>query len=72
LARRAIQLGLSGEALAHYAQDWILNIEDISSFVHEQRSRVQLGDYSQLTVPQERVYVIEDDALIKRLGVSEL
>ncbi len=48
LARRAIQPSLGGEALVHYAQDWILNIEGISSFVHEQRFRMQSSDYSHL------------------------
>jgi hypothetical protein len=72
LARRAIQLGLSGEVLAHYARDWILNIEDISPFVREQHFYVRSGNYSQLITPQERVYVIEDVDLAKRLAVSRL
>ncbi len=72
LARRAIQLGLSGEVLAHYARDWILSIEDISSFVREQRSYLQSGDYSQLITPQEKVYTIEDAELAKRLRVTRL
>lgn len=55
LARRAIQLGLRGEILAHYAREWIVEIEDISDFVAEQRKHVS-GDYSRLVVPRERVY----------------
>ena len=31
--RRAIQLGLRGEVLAHYAREWVLALEDISAFV---------------------------------------
>jgi hypothetical protein len=72
LERRAIQLGLSGEILAYYAEDWILSIEDISSFVREQRFYVQLGDYSHLITPQETVYTIEDVALAQELAVSRL
>lgn len=55
LARRAIQLGLRGDVLAHYARAWILEIEDISAFVAEQRVHAH-GDYAQLIVPHERVY----------------
>jgi len=55
LARRAVQLGLRGEILAHYAREWIVEIEDISDFVAEQRAYAY-GDYTQLVVPQERVY----------------
>lgn len=55
LARRAIQLGLRGAILARYAREWIVEIEDISAFVAEQREHAQ-GDYTRLLVPQERVY----------------
>jgi hypothetical protein len=56
LERRAIQLGLRGEALARYAREWILEIEDISDFVREQYEAVRVGDYARLITPQERVY----------------
>lgn len=55
LARRAIQLGLRGEALARYAREWIIEIEDISAFVEEQRAHVG-KDNSRLLVPLARVY----------------
>jgi hypothetical protein len=72
LERRAIQLGLSGETLVHYARDWILDIEDISSFVRQQRLHAQSGDYSKLIIPQETVYTIEDAELAQKLAVSRL
>ncbi|HEY3994172.1 MAG TPA: DUF4291 domain-containing protein [Ktedonobacteraceae bacterium] len=55
LARRAIQLGLRGEILANYAREWIVEIEDISDFVAEQREYAR-GDYARLVVPREQVY----------------
>jgi Domain of unknown function (DUF4291) len=55
LARRAVQLGLRGEILARYAREWIVEIEDISDFVAEQRQYAQ-GDYARLVMPRERVY----------------
>ena len=56
LERRAIQLGLRGEALAHYAREWLLEIEDISDFVRQQYEAVRVGDYARLITPQEQVY----------------
>lgn len=55
LERRAVQLGLRGSVLARYAREWIVEIEDISDFVAEQREFAH-GDYAQLVVPRERVY----------------
>ena len=55
LERRAVQLGLRGSVLARYARDWIVEIEDISDFVAEQREFAH-GNYARLVVPRERVY----------------
>jgi len=38
--------------LARYAREWIIEIEDISAFVAEQREHAH-GDYTNLVVPQE-------------------
>ena len=54
--RRALQLGLRGETLARYAREWIIGIEDITSFVHEQHRHVLAHDEPSLVIPQERIY----------------
>jgi hypothetical protein len=56
LERRALQLGLRGEALAHYARTHIIEIEDISAFVREQHYIVQSKGYNHLLMPRETVY----------------
>jgi hypothetical protein len=64
LARRAIQLGLRGDVLKTYAQEWIIDIEDISDFVQQQHQNI--GDYTQLIAPRETVYpVLNLDTTIK-------
>ena len=52
LERRAIQLGIRGKTLNHFATQWIHSIEDISALVAAQRNR----PLSELQVPRERVY----------------
>jgi len=56
LDRRAIQLGLRGETLAKYGREWILDIEDISAFVVQQRRNLGEGGESALITPREDVY----------------
>lgn len=68
--RRAIQLGLSGEVLRSYAQEWIVAIEDISDFVAEQRLHAS-GNFSQLLIPEEGPYPVQDPASQKALGLTE-
>ena len=41
LDRRAIQLGLRGEALARYAREWVIAIEDVTPLAREQAAHVR-------------------------------
>ncbi|KAB8140644.1 DUF4291 domain-containing protein [Chloroflexia bacterium SDU3-3] len=69
--RRAIQLGLRGTALARYARDWLIKIEDISAFVAQQREHVQpRSGYSQLQTPHEEIYAVGDASTAQRLGLA--
>ncbi len=70
--RRAIQLGLRGEVLARYARDWIIDIEDLSAYVAEQRSLVQVHEYARLSTPRETVQHVRNPVTATRLGVSRI
>ncbi len=67
--RRALQLGLRGEALRQYALEWVIEIEDISHFVFEQRQHAQAHADEVLITPQEKVYPVTDAAIASRLGL---
>ena len=70
LERRAIQLGLRGDVLKKYSQEWIVRIEDISEFVREQHQHVVSRNYSELYTPRETVYTVNDETVAERLGIS--
>jgi hypothetical protein len=70
LERRAIQLGLRGDVLAHFCRKWIVNIEDISAFVADQRTQMGTGEYGKLITPKEDVYVVEDQPVVRKLGLD--
>lgn len=73
VARRAIQLGLRAAVLGRYAREWIVDIEDISEFVRQQRQLAQSPDtYGQLITPQEKVYAVTDQKIAARIGLSAL
>lgn len=57
LERRAIQLGIRNEDIERYAKDDILEIENISEFVEEQRQHVINKDLDALFVPEEKRYI---------------
>jgi Domain of unknown function (DUF4291) len=58
--RRAIQLGLRGAFLASYAKDWIVDIEDVTPFVKEQRGSAR----GELVTPREDVYPCKTTNLV--------
>jgi Domain of unknown function (DUF4291) len=55
LARRAIQLGLRGEALSAFAKQELLEVIDLTEFVAAQRPHAR-DDDAQLRCPVEREY----------------
>lgn len=72
LARRAIQIGLGGKSAAHYAQGgWVLHIEDVTQFVHEQRENCK-PPYTELILPSQRVYPVYDEMTAARIHVTGL
>lgn len=70
LPRRAIQLGLRNEALKEYARDAIVEIEDVSDFVAQQRANAIPENYRRLLTPKERVYFPANSAIATRLKLS--
>lgn len=68
--RRALQLGLRGAALARYAHEWVVAIEDLSEFVREQRPLAQSGEYAALVTPTESPYPITDPTLARHCGLA--
>lgn len=68
--RRAIQLGLRGEVLRRFADEWLLEIEDVSRLVHVQREHAG-PPFHALMLPEEHAYPVVDPATALRVGVSD-
>ncbi|MGB1013754.1 MAG: DUF4291 domain-containing protein [Nannocystaceae bacterium] len=68
--RRAIQLGLRGEVLKAFAQQWCIGIQDLSAWVREQHRHVVANRLTQLETPVERVYPVADRNVATHLGLA--
>jgi Domain of unknown function (DUF4291) len=71
LVRRAIQVGLSGEAVHRYCDEWIRSITDITATVREAGELVRAGRIGDAArdMPDERVYPLSP-ALARRIGAE--
>jgi hypothetical protein len=67
--RRAVQLGLRGDALRRYGEKDLISVEDITAFVVEQREHLG-DDFRKLITPAERVYIPQDQEAIDAVGID--
>ncbi|HXV93436.1 MAG TPA: DUF4291 domain-containing protein [Pseudonocardia sp.] len=58
LPHRSLQVGLSGEAVAHYVDDWVVTISDVTATAHAIKDRLDAGDAAgaRALLPDERPY----------------
>jgi len=68
--RRAIQLGLRNDMLAPFEGDGIIDIQDISKFVANQRSFVEENRLHELETPFESVYEPKDISRLDEIGLT--
>lgn len=58
LPYRSIQIGIRGEMLSHFVQHSITQIQDITEFVTELRTKKEAGENILPLLPEERKYVL--------------
>ncbi|MEV0385164.1 DUF4291 domain-containing protein [Nonomuraea sp. NPDC050643] len=69
LPYRSIQIGLSGEAVRRYVDEWTMGISDITDLVREVRAGVTSGADVSALLPAEHPYPLPDD-LAKTIGAD--
>lgn len=58
LGYRSIQLGLRGDAVKRYVDEWIVNITDITDYVKELKEKKDTGIDISLLLPMEQIYTV--------------
>lgn len=56
---RSLQLGLRGEAVRKYVNEWIVDITDITSYVNELKCLISQKKDVSMLLPEENVYQIK-------------
>ncbi len=71
LTWRTIQVGLGGEAVDEYLDEWITSIEDVTGLAHEVESAVMSGDSNRARglVPIELPYPLREQ-IARQIGCS--
>lgn len=71
LGHRSIQIGLGGEAVHHYVDDWIIALTDVTPAMRETAELVAAGDLeaARASLPKEEPYPLPDH-IAHRLGAT--
>jgi hypothetical protein len=69
LERRAIQIGIRGETVARYVNEWILQLEEVTSLAREIGQAVKARKQTLPTAPLEEVYEVTNELNLS-LGIS--
>ena len=56
IGRRSIQLGIRGEFVKKYVNEWILKITDITDEVKRIKQSIDNGTFKESMLPEERIY----------------
>lgn len=67
--RRAIQIGMQGETVRKYTNDWIIGLEDVTALAHTIQVLPTHKRNGFPLTPEERVYPVDAD-LARRLGTD--
>ncbi|KQV13383.1 MULTISPECIES: DUF4291 domain-containing protein [unclassified Kitasatospora] len=70
LPYRSLQLGLTGEASARYADEWTVGVTDVTPLAHQVHALVRSGDMAAAAelLPQEQPYSTEQGTLARLLA----
>ncbi len=60
IGRRAIQIGIRGQAVKNYIDKWIFKITDITPDVMKWRNQIKNGCFKKDLLPKEKVYPVSD------------
>jgi len=70
MQRRAIQIGLKGDALANFGKKQIRLIEDVTNFVNEQKLLLDNGQIDRLSIPVETIFDPGSKDLKDKIGIE--
>ena len=59
LGYRSIQLGMRGEIVKKYVNEWIADITDITDYVKELNKKKSMGEDIRLLLPEEKIYTVQ-------------
>jgi hypothetical protein len=70
--RKAVKIGLSGDMLQRFNNEWIQEIQNITPFVREQQELVKADKINKVRLPRERAYAPNDLTILTKIDATTI
>lgn len=70
--RKAVKIGLSGEVLERFNNEWIQEIQNITPYVQEQQELLKAGKIKNIRLPKERAYAPGDLTILTKIDATTI
>jgi hypothetical protein len=70
--RKAVKIGLSGNMLERFNNEWILEIKNITPYVQQQQDLLNANRVDDIRVPQERAYAPGDLTILTKIDATTI
>ncbi|RYE25438.1 MAG: DUF4291 domain-containing protein [Sphingobacteriales bacterium] len=70
--RKAVKIGLSGDILQRFNNEWILEIQNVTEYVKQQQLLVKEDKISKVLLPRERAYAPNDLTILKKIDATSI
>ena len=70
--RKAVKIGLKGEMLLRYNEEWIQEIQNITPYVRNQQGRLLANRLEMIELPHERAYAPDDLSILKKIDATTI
>ena len=70
--RRAVKIGLRGDMLQRFNENWILEIRNITPFVREQQQLLSVNKLEFIQLPHERAYAPDDLSILRKIDATTI
>lgn len=70
--RKAVKIGIKGDMLQRYNNEWIQKIENITTFVREQQRLIETNQHHTLQLPYERAYCPDDLTILTKIDATTI
>lgn len=70
--RKAAKIGIKGAVLQRYNEEWIVSIENITTYVKEQQALILDNHLQWVQLPREKVYTPADLTILPRIDATSI